>query len=78
MALGTPVLVFAALGWVVREISKQACKRVIRCEVKEDDDANDNGGEKSRRISWMSRAPTIVPESGVSFEHVSTKRSSMV
>jgi hypothetical protein len=76
VALGTPVLVLAAMGWIFREISKQACKRILRREVKEDDD-DDDDGEKSVLEDWISRAygvshdqntvtdmsrPTIVPD----------------
>jgi len=59
VALGTPVLVFAALGWVCREISKQACKRVLRMKVSENDDDADGDsrvGEKRGLENWLSRA----------------------
>lgn len=54
VALGTPVLVFAALGWVFREISKQACKRVLGWDVRGeiyggDDDDDDNSGNIENR-----------------------------
>lgn len=54
VALGTPVLVFAALGWIAREIAKQACKRILKWDMK-DDDSDDDDGEKGLE-SWLSRA----------------------
>lgn len=57
VALGTPVLVFAAIGWLFREISKQACKRILCREVKEDDSDDDSGDERKNGLGqWMSTA----------------------
>jgi len=50
VALGTPVLVFAALGWVFREIGKQALKRIFRREI--EDDRDDDNEDSEREGTW--------------------------
>jgi hypothetical protein len=64
VALGTPVLVFAALGWIFRELFKQACKRILRREVKETDDDDDDSVDMRKRSGleqWISRAYAKLP-----------------
>jgi hypothetical protein len=65
VALGTPVLVFAALGWIFRESAKRIYYRctgkIIENEDSEDsdeEDANGGGGdcEKCGMDRWLSRA----------------------
>lgn len=60
VALGTPVLVFAALCWIFREISKQTCKRIFNREVEDDSDQDDDDAGDCEKYTgrglWMSRA----------------------
>jgi hypothetical protein len=53
VALGTPVLVFAALGWIFREILKQLCKKLLGRTAENIDDDDDS--EKSSE-HWISGA----------------------
>jgi len=92
VALGTPVLVFAALGWIFREVSKHFCRRLLG-RTEEDSDYEEDSEKSGDR--WISRAyvplpsrygfvtdhnrPTIVPDGGVTSISVSSnnlKRSS--
>lgn len=66
VALGTPVLVFAALGWIFREIGKVVLRKVFRkilpeeeSDGDEDDlDSVERGEAKSNTNmeKWLSRA----------------------
>jgi len=63
VALGTPVLVFAALGWVFRFIGKKAWARLTGREVQEtesDDSGQEDEDEVEREKNgtdrWVSRA----------------------
>jgi hypothetical protein len=66
VALGTPVLVFAALGWIFGQISKGICRKVLGREVDDTEEGDDEteAGEKSGQDNWISRAcvsPLTVP-----------------
>ncbi|KAL3423805.1 hypothetical protein PVAG01_05552 [Phlyctema vagabunda] len=72
VALGTPVLVFAAIGWLMKQLSKRMWARCRGRKFVDDDNEdtseNDDDGaddeEKGNVSRWMSRAPTIVQDSG--------------
>jgi hypothetical protein len=54
VALGTPVLVFAALGWVLREVFKGFLKKILRKKIDEMED--EEPGQGWAFDMWMSRA----------------------
>lgn len=62
VALGTPVLVFAALGWIFREIGKVVLRRVRQSGTESDDnddaDSEERGeaGWNTNVDGWLSRA----------------------
>ncbi|EHK97782.1 hypothetical protein M7I_6443 [Glarea lozoyensis 74030] len=67
VALGTPVLVFAALGWMFKHISDAFWARFRnRYCNREENRTNNHDEEKAEEEyvnKWMSRAPTLVPTS---------------
>ena len=66
VALGTPVLVFAALGWIFREISKVVLRKVFRKILPDEESDGDEDGLDSEERGeaksntnmekWLSRA----------------------
>jgi len=61
VALGTPVLVFAALGWIFRECGKMVLRKVFHKEVMEKEESDGDGdesteGERWDVEKWLSRA----------------------
>lgn len=70
VALGTPVLVFAALGWILREIGKVVLRKVFHRNLTDEESDNDDDdgdcqerGEvewKTNMEKWLSRTPTLV------------------
>jgi len=68
VALGTPVLVFAALGWIFREIGKVVWNKVFRRVLSKEgseEDGDEDGGDCEERgevgwnnnvEKWLSRA----------------------
>lgn len=64
VALGTPVLVFAALGWVLREVGKKIVQRFKKKEAEEDEDDEQRRREEEESWNvglWMSRASVYLP-----------------
>jgi uncharacterized membrane protein YGL010W len=62
VALGTPVLVFAALGWVFRFIGKRAWARATGKEVEdtESEGSDQEDEEKNGSDHWVSRAQVFL------------------
>ncbi|KAH8661511.1 hypothetical protein BGZ60DRAFT_433325 [Tricladium varicosporioides] len=68
VALGTPVLVFAALGWVFKHTFTNNWKRWRGKEIVDSDDSSGEETDREGNTSdeekvgrWVSRAPTLVP-----------------
>jgi Na+(H+)/acetate symporter ActP len=63
VALGTPVLVFAALGWVFRFIGKRAWAKFNGREVEDTESEDDSGPEEDEKNGsdhWVSRAQVFL------------------
>ncbi|KAH8593928.1 hypothetical protein B0O99DRAFT_193421 [Bisporella sp. PMI_857] len=70
VALGTPVLVFAALTWIFSEITKVVLKKCFHKDIADDEDTSDDessgdveggrGEYNTTMEKWLSRAPTLV------------------
>ena len=48
VALGTPVLVFAALGWIIRECGKVVLRKVFRRILPDEESDDDEGAHCGR------------------------------
>ncbi|SZF03640.1 unnamed protein product [Blumeria hordei] len=67
VALGTPVLVFAALGFVLKEIWKKTWRRIFKKEKKNlSMDSNLTVDEEKGAGPLISQVPTVVPIEGAS------------
>lgn len=61
VALGTPVLVFAALGWLCREVGRQALRKILRREVEGPDKCEDKESDVEHwiRTVYSSHPPQV-------------------
>ncbi|KAF4632829.1 hypothetical protein G7Y89_g5291 [Cudoniella acicularis] len=81
VALGTPVLVFAALSWTIKRVCKNIWRRWTGQEVVDSDESGE-GTDEEEKIGveeWGSRAPTISGNTRFdSSENLESRRPSRV